>query len=146
MTTHYPTPREDAPLVVFDFDHTLYDGDSGTHLFASLIKRNPLRMLAALLVTPIAGPMVAMLPTRRAGISVYVWIGSFGLHRARDFNKVIDAYVLRNQAQMRASCCRRRWKCSPRTAPKAIAWWLPPARRRSWPARSWPSWPIRMCR
>ena len=72
MTTHYPTPREDAPLVVFDFDHTLYDGDSGTHLFASLIKRNPLRMLAALLVTPIAGPMVAMLPTRRAGISVYV--------------------------------------------------------------------------
>lgn len=102
MTTHYPTPREDAPLVVFDFDHTLYDGDSGTHLFASLIKRNPLRMLAALLVTPIAGPMVAMLPTRRAGISVYVWIGSFGLHRARDFNKVIDAYVLRNQAQMRA--------------------------------------------
>ncbi|TGT75426.1 haloacid dehalogenase, partial [Mesorhizobium sp. M8A.F.Ca.ET.161.01.1.1] len=39
MTTHYLTPREDAPLVVFDFDHTLYDGDSGTHLFASLIKR-----------------------------------------------------------------------------------------------------------
>ena len=102
MTTHYPTPREDAPLVVFDFDHTLYDGDSGTHLFASLIKRNPLRMLAALLVTPIAGPLVTMLPTRRAGISVYVWIGSFGLHRARDFNKVIDAYVLRNEAQMRA--------------------------------------------
>lgn len=102
MKTHYPTPREDAPLVVFDFDHTLYDGDSGTHLFASLIKRNPLRMLAALLVTPIAGPMVALLPTRRAGISVYVWIGSFGLHRARDFNKVIDAYVLRNEAQMRA--------------------------------------------
>ena len=102
MTTHYPTPREDAPLVVFDFDHTLYDGDSGTHLFASLIKRNPLRMLAALLVTPIAGPLVAMLPTRRTGISVYVWIGSFGLHRARDFNKVIDAYVLRNEAQMRA--------------------------------------------
>ena len=51
MTTHYPTPREDAPLVVFDFDHTLYDGDSGTHLFASLIKRNPLRMLAALLLS-----------------------------------------------------------------------------------------------
>ena len=102
MKTHYPTPRDDAPLVVFDFDHTLYDGDSGTHLFASLIKRNPLRMLAALLVTPTAGPMVALLPTRRTGISVYVWIGSFGLHRARDFNKVIDAYVLRNEAQMRA--------------------------------------------
>jgi phosphatidylglycerophosphatase C len=33
-------------------------------------------MLAALLVTPIAGPLVAMPPTR-TGISVYVWIGSF---------------------------------------------------------------------
>ncbi|KAG0923255.1 hypothetical protein G6F32_014340 [Rhizopus arrhizus] len=59
-------------------------------------------MLAALLVTPIAGPMVEMLPPRRAGISVYVWSGRVGLPRARDFNKVIDAYVLRNEAQMRA--------------------------------------------
>ena len=102
MSTTYPTPRDDAPLVVFDFDHTLYDGDSGTHLFASLIKRNPLRVLAALLVTPLAGPLVAMLPTRRTGISIYVWIGSFGLHRAREFNRVIDAYVLRHEAQLRA--------------------------------------------
>lgn len=101
MTTPYPTPRDDAPLVVFDFDHTLYDGDSGTHLFASLIKRNPLRVLAALLVTPLAGPLVAMLPTRRTGISIYVWIGSFGLHRARDFNRVIDAYVIKHEAQLR---------------------------------------------
>lgn len=102
MSTTYPTPRDDAPLVVFDFDHTLYDGDSGTHLFASLIKRNPLRVLAALLVTPLAGPLVAMLPTRRTGISIYVWIGSFGLHHAREFNRVIDAYVIRHEAQLRA--------------------------------------------
>ena len=25
-------PGPIAPLVVFDFDHTLYDGDSGSHL------------------------------------------------------------------------------------------------------------------
>ena len=99
MTAIYPTPRDDAPLVVFDFDHTLYDGDSGSHLFASLIKRNPLRLLAALLVTPVAGPLVAMLPTRRTGISVYVWIATFGLHRAREFNRVIDAYVIKHEAQ-----------------------------------------------
>ena len=102
MTAIYPTPRDDAPLVVFDFDHTLYDGDSGSHLFASLIKRNPLRLLAALLVTPVAGPLVAMLPTRRTGISVYVWIATFGLHRAREFNRVIDAYVLKHEGQLRA--------------------------------------------
>ena len=53
MTAIYPTPRDDAPLVVFDFDHTLYDGDSGSHLFAWLIKRNPLRLLAALIATPL---------------------------------------------------------------------------------------------
>ncbi len=102
MTEPYPTPRDDAPLVVFDFDHTLYDGDSGSHLFAWLIRRNPARLLAAILATPILGPMVAMLPTRRRGVSGYVWIATFGLHRAREFNRVIDAYVLKHEAQIRA--------------------------------------------
>ncbi|MDR6093005.1 haloacid dehalogenase-like hydrolase [Stenotrophomonas sp. SORGH_AS_0321] len=102
MSTIYPTPQDSAPLVVFDFDHTLYDGDSGSHLFATLIKRNPLRLLAALLATPIAGPLVAMLPTRRAGISIYVWIATFGMHRAREFNRVIDAYVLKHEPTLRA--------------------------------------------
>ena len=36
----YPPVREGAPLVVFDFDHTLYDGDSGGHLFAWLVRRS----------------------------------------------------------------------------------------------------------
>ena len=100
--TTYPPPREDAPLVVFDFDHTLYDGDSGSHLFAWLIRRNPLRVLAALLATPVLGPMVAFLPTRRWGISGYAWIGSFGLHAARDFDRVIDRYVARHREQIAA--------------------------------------------
>ncbi|MBN6151882.1 haloacid dehalogenase-like hydrolase [Xanthomonas sp. AmX2] len=101
MTETYPAPRADAPLVVFDFDHTLYDGDSGSHLFAWLIRRNPLRLAVALLATPLLGPLVAMLPTRRKGISGYVWIASFGLHRAREFNRIIDQYVLRHEAQIR---------------------------------------------
>ena len=101
MTESYPVPRDDAPLVVFDFDHTLYDGDSGSHLFAWLIKRNPLRLLAALLITPIAGPLVAMLPTRRIGISAYVWVATFGLQRARAFNHVIDQYVRTHEAEIR---------------------------------------------
>ena len=32
-------PAPGAPLVVFDFDHTLYDGDSGGHLFRWLVMR-----------------------------------------------------------------------------------------------------------
>ena len=98
----YPAPREDAPLVVFDFDHTLYDGDSGSHLFAWMIRRNPLRVLAALLATPVLGPMVAFLPTRRWGISGYVWIGSFGTHRVREFDRVIDRYVASHREQIAA--------------------------------------------
>ena len=62
----FPEPRDDAPLVVFDFDHTLYDGDSGSHLFKWLIQRAWWRQLLALLAVPVAGPRVALLPTRRS--------------------------------------------------------------------------------
>lgn len=88
-----PPPRADAPLVVFDFDHTLYDGDSGSHLFAWLIRRSPWRVLLALLVTPLFAPMIAFLRTRRVGISAYLWVGTVGLHRRRDLDALIDQYV-----------------------------------------------------
>ncbi len=101
MSTPYLVPRDNARLVVFDFDHTLYDGDSGSHLFAWLIKRNPLRLLTALLATPLLGPLVALLPTRRHGISGYVWIATFGLHGAREFNTIIDQYVRIHEAEIR---------------------------------------------
>ena len=89
----YAAPREDAALVVFDFDHTLYDGDSGSHLFAWLIRRSAWRTALALLLAPVFAPMVAFLPTRRVGISAFVWAGTVGLHRVRDLDALIDAYV-----------------------------------------------------
>lgn len=98
----FPEPRLDAPLVVFDFDHTLYDGDSGSHLFKRLIDRAWWRQLLALLAAPVAGPMVAWLPTRRAGISVFVWIGTVGLHRRRDLDALIDRYVEANAVTIKA--------------------------------------------
>jgi phosphatidylglycerophosphatase C len=101
-TTCFPAPREDAPLVVFDFDHTLYDGDSGSHLFKWLIGRAWWRRLLALLALPVAGPMVAWLRTRRAGISVFVWIGTVGLHRRRDLDDLIDRYVASHVDAIRA--------------------------------------------
>ena len=92
MTNGFPSPRADAPLVVFDFDHTLYDGDSGSHLFAWLIRRSRWRLAAALLAAPLFAPLIAFLPTRRHGISVFVWIGSVGLD-VDAFNAMIDRYV-----------------------------------------------------
>ena len=95
-------PRGDAPLVVFDFDHTLYDGDSGSHLFAWLIKRSWWRRVLALLLAPVFGPMVAFLPTRRLGISGFVWAGTVGLHRVRELDALIDAYVAGHAGRIRA--------------------------------------------
>jgi hypothetical protein len=65
--------RADAPLVVFDFDHTLYDGDSGSHLFAWLIRRSPWRTALALLAAPVLGPMIAFLPSAGASGAVWGW-------------------------------------------------------------------------
>ena len=100
-TQIFPAPRADAPVVVFDFDHTLYDGDSFGHVLGWLLKRNPLRTLVALAATPLLGPMVAFLPTRRRGISGYVWIGTFGLHGRRSFDALLDLYVATHQDQIR---------------------------------------------
>ena len=100
--SRYAPPRDDAPLVVFDFDHTLYDGDSGSHLFAWLIKRSWWRRVLALLLAPVFGPMVAFLPTRRVGISGFVWAGTVGLHRVRELDALIDAYVAGHVDDIRA--------------------------------------------
>lgn len=100
--TAFPVPADDAPLVVFDFDHTLYDGDSFTGCLRWLIDRAWWRQALALLVAPVAGPMIAFLPTRRAGISAFVWAATFGLHRRRDLDGLIDRYVLANTDAIRA--------------------------------------------
>lgn len=98
----YPVVAADAPLVVFDFDHTLYDGDSGSHLFAWLIRRSAWRMVLALLIAPVAGPMTAFLPTRRFGIGTFVWVGTIGLSGRRDLDDLIDRYVVANAEGIRA--------------------------------------------
>lgn len=101
MTEAFPEPAADAPLVVFDFDHTLYDGDSGGHLIRWLVQRNPLRAACAVLASVVLGPMVACLPTRRWGISGYLWLGTFGLHRRRELDVLVDRYVRRHRQALR---------------------------------------------
>jgi len=90
----YPATDATAPLVVFDFDHTLYHGDSGSHLFKWLIRRSWWRTLLALLIAPVFAPLIAFLPTRRVGIGAFVWAGTVGFHRRRDLDALIDRYVV----------------------------------------------------
>ncbi len=87
--------------IVFDFDHTLYDGDSGTHLFRWLIRRSGWRTALALLAAPVLGPMIACLPTRRWGISGFVWIGTVGLHSRGSLDRLIDQYVATHADEIR---------------------------------------------
>ena len=145
MRTH-PTPAADAPLVVFDFDHTLYDGDSGSHLFKWLIKRNAWRKLLALLIAPVFAPMIAFMPTRRRGISAFVWVGTLGMRTLADFNAATDRTSPRIPMSSSSGCCRSRLMCCARIAMRAIAWSSPPVRRRNSPAPSSPSSRTRICR
>ena len=91
--------------MVFDFDHTLYDGDSGGHLVLWLLKRSWLRRIGALLATPVLLPLVAFLPTRRCGISGYLWIGTLGLHGRRELDTLIDRYVAHARKRDSARAC-----------------------------------------
>ncbi|GHA85837.1 haloacid dehalogenase-like hydrolase [Cognatilysobacter bugurensis] len=97
----YPAVQAGAPLIVFDFDHTLYDGDSGGDLVSWLVRRTWWRTLLALLIAPVAGPMIAFLPTRRRGVGAFIWAGTVGLHRRRDLDELIDRYVVLHDAQLR---------------------------------------------
>ena len=101
MSEHFPAPAAAAPLVVFDFDHTLCDGDAGTGFYRWLIGRAWWRGLLALLMAPVAGPMLAFLPTRKRGISAFVWAGSVGERLPLD--ALIDRYVELHETRLRAS-------------------------------------------
>jgi phosphatidylglycerophosphatase C len=97
----YPKAQAHALLVVFDFDHTLYAGDSGGHLFTWLVRRSWWRTVLALLVAPVFAPLIAFLPTRRVGIGALVWAGTVGFHRPRDLDQLIDRYVATHTDQIK---------------------------------------------
>lgn len=101
MSRFSETPVPYQRLVVFDFDHTLYNGDSGAHMVAWLIRRSPWRKLAALVAAPVLLPMVAWLPTRRRGVSGFLWIGTLGTHAPGQMEDLIDAYVAANADDIR---------------------------------------------
>ncbi len=89
-------------LVVFDFDHTLFRGDSGTGLMLWMLRRNPLRMLAAFVVSPLIAPLFLWPSRRRFPISVWLWIATVGLRQRSDPAAFIADYVACNADALRA--------------------------------------------
>lgn len=94
--------RDDSQpaLIVFDFDGTLYRGDSGIALVIWLLRAHPLRMAAALLVAPVLGPLFRWLRWRRTVVSGFLWIASVGLPEHVCATR-LEQYVRVNAAKLR---------------------------------------------
>jgi phosphatidylglycerophosphatase C len=75
-------PRVSNDIAVFDFDHTLISVDSGTVFVSDLILRSKARTALAALAAPVAFPLLAPPRTRILGISIFLWIGTFGIGRS----------------------------------------------------------------
>ena len=86
-----PSPQA---TVVFDLDDTLVRGDIGRAFIGSLLRRNPLRMLVALVLAPALLPLLRIWWSRRFAISCFLWIGSVGL-RAEKWEALLSALISR---------------------------------------------------
>jgi len=98
----FDTSADTRPAVVFDFDNTLYAGDSGQYFVAWLLRRNRWRMALAALAAPVCAPMIAWLPTRRRGVSAFVWIATLGRGRSGGLDGWIERYLDSHADALRA--------------------------------------------
>lgn len=92
--TDAPGPRA---IIVFDFDGTLVRGDCGDRFLRWLLRRNPLRWLAALLLAPLALPLLSITATRRWAVSLFLWLATVGIGEDRLAGlaaRFIEAYRL----------------------------------------------------
>jgi len=90
------------PVVVFDFDNTLYAGDSGQHFVTWLLRRSRWRMALAALAAPVCAPMIAWLPTRRRGVSAFVWMATLGCGHLDGLDALIARYLAEHAGTLRA--------------------------------------------
>ncbi|GGL27710.1 haloacid dehalogenase-like hydrolase [Caulobacter rhizosphaerae] len=84
-------------LAVFDLDGTLLDSDSTALWLWDRARRSLPRLLAILLVAPVAIPMVIAPRTRRTGASILLWIATVGLDE-RELQDSCAAFASRFQA------------------------------------------------
>lgn len=71
---------------MFDFDGTLYAGDSFAEYLRYQIRGSVWRSLLALLVLPFAGPALLLTRTRQPAASLMLWIATLGLDERRLIN------------------------------------------------------------
>lgn len=67
-------------IVVFDLDGTLLSGDSTKAWLTDKLKSNIFRFIDALIVTPIALPLMKFKKYKSKGASLYLWIATYSLN------------------------------------------------------------------
>ncbi|HTA64356.1 MAG TPA: haloacid dehalogenase, partial [Xanthomonadaceae bacterium] len=67
----------------------MFRGDSGAGLIGWMLRHNPLRLLFALLVSPLIAPLFLSVPARRFAISIWLWIATVGQRDRNDPDAVI---------------------------------------------------------
>ncbi|WP_196137837.1 HAD-IB family phosphatase [Aliikangiella sp. G2MR2-5] len=77
---------------LFDFDKTIINKDTGFCFILYSLKRNYLRTILAILLTPLILPLFTSNRTRYLGNSVYLWISTFGLSPVR-IEKLRQAFI-----------------------------------------------------
>lgn len=78
--------------VVFDMDGTLVEGDSGAELIRQLIGRQVWRRALSIAVAPIGFPLMAWMPTRRIGVSVFFWIATVRMSE-QDLDNAVEEFM-----------------------------------------------------
>jgi len=66
-------------LVLFDFDKTIINRDTGAAYMNFMLRRNLLRFLFCLLSLPIATPFLFHTKTRYIGFSLLLWLATLGI-------------------------------------------------------------------
>lgn len=67
--------------VVFDMDGTLLSSDSTKIWITKQLKSHPFRLLSAIVVMPVAIPLMKFKKHRLLGISIFLWIATYGLNK-----------------------------------------------------------------
>lgn len=70
-------------LVLFDFDKTIINKDSGAAFMRFIIFRNPIRLMFCALAAPLAALFLVHEKTKRVGFSIWLWIATFAMHRKK---------------------------------------------------------------
>ncbi|MEO8001926.1 MAG: HAD family hydrolase [Arenimonas sp.] len=87
-----PTNELETNTVVYDMDGTLFSGDCGAAFIKQRINGSIWRLLLAIIIAPLAFPMMRIAQFRKIGVSAYLWVASVGVDETA-YSKALDDFI-----------------------------------------------------